>query len=53
MPQTKDLATETAAMRRLEAAYKTVEALSDKAKARVMSWAQEVFHNGDSDETAK
>lgn len=42
MAQSKDLATETGAMRRIEAAFAYAQQLPEKAKARVLRWAAEV-----------
>jgi hypothetical protein len=50
MPQSKDLASESGAMRRIEAAYQYAEGLNEKAKARVLSWAFQVFHEHQDDE---
>jgi DNA topoisomerase VI subunit B len=52
MAQSRDLATETGAMRRVEAAFAYVDQLPEKAKARVMRWAAEVHLRAD-DEAAE
>jgi hypothetical protein len=43
MAQSKDLATEVGAMRRIEAAFEYAKTLSPKARDRVLAWAREVF----------
>jgi hypothetical protein len=43
MPQSRDLATETGAMRRIEAAFRYTETLPAKARQRVLAWARDVF----------
>ena len=46
MPQSKDLASESGAMRKLEAAFLDIEKLPAKARARVLRWVREVHLDG-------
>jgi hypothetical protein len=43
MAQSKDLATETGAMRRIEAAFRYTDTLPAKARRRVLTWAADEY----------